>query len=471
MNLHATSPQTGHPTTYGFRLGLVVVLVAVGATSVVLAGGDDPAPDGGEFRMGTGDPGTFADYPSVCVDPSGNFVVVWEEFNVPGTPDQSRLSIQAQRWSVDGDPIGAQFQANSTAEDDQRFPGVAVAPSGNFLVVWHSDDGDSDPDLGNIYAQRFGSNGQPVGDEIPVNSYTTGDQVDPSVAVDENGDFVVVWGSDGSPGSDDYDDSIQGRRVSATGVLGPQFQVNSYTTRGQLEADIAAAPDGTFVVVWRSFRSPGTDSSSQSILARRLDSSASPVGSDFQVNSYTTSTQAVPAVAFEPDGDFLVVWESFGTPNQDTNDRWEINSRLFDSNAAPKGTDFQINQAYVEDQRKPDVAGDPKGEFMVTWQSEGSYGSGGDESSWSVHFRRVNTDGGFASGQTQVNTFTPNAQEEPAVGFGPGCKILLVWSSQGTPASNTEVAILGQLLGSSIFCDDFEGGDSSRWSSVLGLAP
>ena len=454
------------------RLGLLLVaantLVPIGPAR---AGGDDPTPDGAEFRMGTGQAGTFADYPAVGVDPTGNFVVVWEEFNVPGTADQDRLSIQGQLWSVDGDPIGGQFQANTTADDDQRFPDVAVAPSGNFLVVWHSDDGDAAPDLGNIYAQRFGTTGQPVGGEIAVNSYTTGDQIDPRVAVDSNGDFVVVWSSDGSPGNDDYDDSIQGRRISSTGVLGPQFQVNSYTNRGQIEPDIDAAPDGSFIVVWRSFRSPGTDSSSQSILARRLDPSAVPQGADFQVNTYTTSTQAAPAVGFEPDGDFLVVWESFGTPEPTTNDRWEINARLFGSNATPKGNDFQINQAYVEDQRNPDVAGDPKGEFMVTWQSEGSYGSGGDDDSWSVHFRRVDTDGGFASSQTQINTFTPNAQEEPAVGFGPGCKILLVWSSQGTPASNNEAAILGQRLGSSIFCDDFESGNISRWSSTLGAVP
>lgn len=108
---------------------------------------------------------------------------------------------------------------------------------------------------------------------------------------------------------------------------------------------------------------------------------------------------------------------------------------------------------------------------MVTWQSEGSYGSGSDDDSWSVHFRRINTDGGFASGQVQVNTFTPNAQDEPAVGFGPGCKILLVWRSQGTPEDVNETAILGQQLATSIFCDDFEGGDLTRWSSTTGSTP
>jgi hypothetical protein len=464
---HSRTVFSGH---YRFSALVGLLTLSFGSAMPAVAQ-DDPIPDGAETRMGTGDAGSEANFPAVGVDPTGNFIVVWEERGVPGSPDQSRLGIQAQRWSVDGDPLGGQFQVNSYTTGDQRYPDVASASGGNFLVVWTSLDSTVFPAEGDIFAQRFGSDGQPVGGEILVNSYTTGDQSAPRATVAQNGDFVVVWESSGSPGNDDDDESIQGRRISSTGVLGPQFQVNSYTTRGQLEPDIAAAPGGSFVVVWWSFRSPGTDNSSQSILARRLDNSASPLGSDFQVNTYTTSSQRLPAVAVEPDGDFLVVWESFGTVNQDTNDRWEINARRFNSAAVGQGDDFQINQTYVEDQRNPDVGADPRGEFMVTWQSEGSYGSGGDEDSWSVHFRRVNTDGGFASAQTQINTFTVNGQDEPAVGFGPGCKILVVWRSQGTPTDNNENAILGQRLANSIFCDDFEGGDLSRWSSAVGVAP
>ena len=37
---------------------------------------------------------------------------------------------------------------------------------------------------------------------------------------------------------------------------------------------------------------------------------ATPVGGEFQVNSYTTSFQRIPSVAVDADGDFVVVWES-----------------------------------------------------------------------------------------------------------------------------------------------------------------
>ena len=43
-----------------------------------------------------------------------------------------------------------------------------------------------------------------------------------------------------------------------------------------------------------------------------------PVGSEFQVNTYTTRIQAGSSVSLEADGDFVVVWESDGSAGSDT---------------------------------------------------------------------------------------------------------------------------------------------------------
>ena len=56
----------------------------------------------------------------------------------------------------------------------------------------------------------------------------------PSVAADADGDFVVVWTSDGSFGTDTSYCSIQGQRYASDGsAQGAQFQVNTYTTSDQ----------------------------------------------------------------------------------------------------------------------------------------------------------------------------------------------------------------------------------------------
>jgi large repetitive protein len=84
------------------------------------------------------------------------------------------------------------------------------------------------------------ASGKRVGSELQVNTYTSGHQYNASVAVAPTGDFVVVWRSGGSTGTDTDRGSIQGQRYDYAGV--PQrgeFQVNTYTTGYQFDPDVA----------------------------------------------------------------------------------------------------------------------------------------------------------------------------------------------------------------------------------------
>ena len=70
--------------------------------------------------------------------------------------------------------------------------------------------------------------GDAVGDQIQVNTFTTGSQESPAVAPDGAGGFVVVWNSAGSSGTDTSDYSILGQRFDGTGSpVGSEFQVNA----------------------------------------------------------------------------------------------------------------------------------------------------------------------------------------------------------------------------------------------------
>lgn len=108
------------------------------------------------------------------------------------------------------------------------------------------------------------------GDEFQINSYTTGRQLFPSVAADAAGNFVVVWDSNGSYGTDTSDWSIQSQRYEANGTpLGGQFQINSYATYSHTFPALAEDTAGNFVVVWDCDGSYGTDTSSESIQGRQ----------------------------------------------------------------------------------------------------------------------------------------------------------------------------------------------------------
>ncbi len=180
-------------------------------------------------------------------------------------------------------PIGSEFQVNTYTTSAQRYPSVAVEADGDFVVVWHSlRSADTDTSSFSIQGQRYDASGNVAGAQFQVNTYTTSFQRRPSVAVDADGDFVVVWHSYGSADTDTHFFSIQGQRYDASGnVVGTEFQVNTYTTSYQLRPSVAVDADGDFVVVWHSLRSADTDTDGYSIQGQRYDGcSASDLDAD-----------------------------------------------------------------------------------------------------------------------------------------------------------------------------------------------
>src|SRR5687767_8266551 len=79
-------------------------------------------------------------------------------------------------------------------------------------------------------------------------------------------------------------------------TLGPEFIVPTQTPLNPQYPSVAGASDGSFIVVWNALNSPGNDSDEYSVQARRYDADGVPLGPQFQVNAYTTSGQFRPRV-------------------------------------------------------------------------------------------------------------------------------------------------------------------------------
>ena len=94
--------------------------------------------------------------------------------------------------------------------------------------------------------------------------------------------------------------------------------MNNYTSQYDLEPDVASTSGGDFVVVWGRI-SYTTYGGAVEAFGRYYNSDGSPMGTEFQVNTYTTGDQGIgayffggngSAVATAPGGRFTVVWES-----------------------------------------------------------------------------------------------------------------------------------------------------------------
>jgi hypothetical protein len=121
-------------------------------------------------------------------------------------------------------PVGSEFQVNTYTTRNQQAPSVAADASGNFVVVWQSDGQDGSGS--GVFGQRYDSAGRALGSEFRVNSFTTENQADPSVAADASGGFVVVWGHDGI--------QIFGQPYDSAGdPLGSEFQVRATVIPGE----------------------------------------------------------------------------------------------------------------------------------------------------------------------------------------------------------------------------------------------
>jgi hypothetical protein len=385
-------------------------IAACGALVCLSGWGQAPTPLGGEFQVNSYTTGGQY-FPKVATGADGDFAVVWLSTS---SQDGNLRGVFGQRYDSAGSRRGAEFQVNSYTTGDQWFPALAMDSDGDFVVVWVSDSQDGDET--GVFGQRFDSAGSRRGAEFQVNSYTTRWQNAASVAMDADGDFVVVWYSHLQDGSQS---GIFGQQFESGGArLGGEFRVNTYTTDTQSEPTVAANASGSFVVVWRSRHdAPGSE---YGIFGQRFDSAGSKRGEEFSVNSYTTGSQVGAAAALESDGDFLVVWYSW-LQDGDGNG---IFGQRFDSGGARLGAELQINSYTTGGQSGPAVAASSAGGFVVIWKSDAQDGdsSGG-------FGRRYELSGTRVGGEFQINAYTTWSQLPRSVALDSDGDFVVTWRS------------------------------------------
>jgi hypothetical protein len=330
----------------------------------------DATPQGPEFLVNTHTTNNQINA-AAAMDATGNFVVVWQSTAQDGHSD----GIFAQRFNAIGQPQGEEFQVNQFTTGAQQTPAVAMDADGDFVIAWNSpNQGDGGPttSAGEIWARRFNIDGTPKDDEFHVNTITTQTQITPHVAIDADGDFIIAWTSrDFAPAPNaGYD--IYARRYDPSGnALAIEQLVNTYTTGSQTGPVVAVDDDGDHVIVWQSF---GQDGDVQGVYAQRFNASGTPQGVEFRVNEVTPSSQGAPVVDMDAIGNFVVAWESNGQDG----DGFTVMARRYSFEGQPQSNEFTVNTFTTEAQRLPAVALDSNGDFVITWasreQDESGYG-------------------------------------------------------------------------------------------------
>jgi len=410
-----------------------------------------PTPDGPEFQVNTHT--AYSQQPEgLAAGDAGDLVVVWASWGQDG----SGYGVFGRRYDPAGIPVGGEFQVNTDTPFSQRNAAVSIAAAGGFVVVWE-DHRSEDGTFSQVRGQLYDPQGDPLGAEFQASTSTTTYHRSPAVSTAAGGNFVVVWSEkDGPPGA--YD-GVFGRRFDSDGnPLGAAFQVSTYTTSSQRTGAVgeAVAVDGVgrFVVVWMSY---GQDGSGFGVFGRRYDAAGSPLGGEFQVNTYSTGSQIDPSVATDLAGNFTVAWSSY----QDGSS-YGIFGRRYDAEGEPLGNEFQVNEYTTGGQKTPSIASDGGGDFVIAWTNYGMQ----DGSSWGVFGRLYDSMGDPLGGEFQVNSYTTGGQAFPSVAMaGSGSSFSVVWASDGQDGSGA--GVFGQRYRGTLFADGFESGDTSAWSSTV----
>jgi hypothetical protein len=321
------------------------------------------------------------------------------------------LGLAPRAGFAQGDPLGPEFRVNTYTSAAQRYPSIASSPAGDFVVVWQSFTQDGSGR--GVFAQRYSSSGVPLGAEFLVNTYLPGDQDRPAVASDGVGNFVVAWSSANQDGSSD---GIFAQRYSSMGSpLGPEFRVNSATLGKQDLPDVASDPSGNFVVVWLG---------DVQVFGQRYASSGSPLGPEFRVNTSTSAFQLMhPSVAMDALGGFVVAWASKASGYG-----WHISGQRYASTGSPLGTEFRVNTAPIPvyfPQGSGAASAGPLGEFTVVWAANSS------ASGWDVSGQRFASSGVPLGAEFRVNSYTTGPENFPSIATDGLGNFVVVWTSYG----------------------------------------
>ena len=415
-DIAASVDVTGHNSLGGnwtleYHIGLIETSIVVSAEAQAEWWNTlDLTAVGAETRVNTTTTGTqgTTNYGggNIAADANGNYVVVWQD-NRSGNFD-----IWAQLYNSNGDAQGSEFRVNTHLPNDQIEASVAMDANGNFVVTWSSSlqDGSSY----GVYAQRFSASGAAQGSEFRVNTATTGDQSLSRVAMDASGNFVVTWTNYNTNSGD-----IWAQRYDSSGVAqGSNFQVNTYTSNIQAYSDIAMNASGDFVVVWES---TNQDGSGLGVYGQRYNAAGVAQGGEFRVNVTTTNHQESGKVGMADDGSFVISWSC----SQADGNGYATVFRRYDSSGNALTGEIIANTYTQGDQSFGDVAVHANGAFIITWGSASQDGSGRG-----IYAQQYDSTGSPIGGEIRVNTTTINEQYNPSIIYH-NSQAVVVWRGNG----------------------------------------
>ncbi|MCB1516994.1 MAG: hypothetical protein KDJ19_05180 [Hyphomicrobiaceae bacterium] len=373
---------------------------------------------------------------------NGTFVATW----VSKTDATTHKHIFAQRFNIDGTPLGSQFRVDTGAVEAtfSVSPDITALDDGGFMIVWSQSSG-------SIRVQRYDADG--VADSIvsqqQLNQITNGSVSSPSIAPAAGGGWFVFFSSyNVDNDTNTQDTSIQAALLDNDGNY--EFTPGEFTVRAGgattsdsgRSPDVAKLSDDGHVAVWRD-----TASGTESIMMQLYYASGTANGAPVQVDSRMVTNKFEPTVIALANDDFLVMWRD--SPDAfDTGIR-AVHFRPDGLGYYTAGTEFSpTDDAGPHYGTNLAVSALPDGGYILTWAANGP------ADNYGIYAQRFDAADGKVGDTVLVNTITDGYQLDPSVTTLANGAFTIAWeSSFGTSegGDGDGSGVFGQLFKAQLF--------------------
>lgn len=295
--------------------------------------------------------------PSVAFDPvTKGFLVAYVVED--GTDSDIEVTAVARTGTVVLQPLVVTIAAHAKRETN---PQIAFNASVNdFVITYTFEYSSTDHD---IYAARFDpTSGSTVGSALGIQT-SSSDELDADVACAVAGSTCMVAYESGNAATSSTNVHARAFDASSWIVSGTGSPVTTSATKNNLAPTIAADDGGQYLVAWEhEYSSSDTD-----VLAHRVDASGNLVGQRIDLAT-TTRHEERPDIAFiDTFGEYYITWQNEG-PNA-ANDV-EIWARSFSVAHAQAWVARRIAYDSGLDNLAPAVAlsGDYPDVGMIAWE-------------------------------------------------------------------------------------------------------
>ncbi|MFQ6079859.1 MAG: hypothetical protein ACE5NJ_12105, partial [Thermodesulfobacteriota bacterium] len=203
--------------------------------------------------------------PHVATNNSGQSVVSW----VKGG------ELWAQLFDPDGAEAGGPFPVSNSAESGGR---VAMNREGQFVVTWRTGNSD-------LRGRIYDPSANPLGESFMINDSSGNCCYNHTLASNSEGRFVVIWHQDPPV-------NMKGQLFDWSGwKVGQNFQILDADSLFIMRGIAAVDDQGNFLVVWEDDRIEGSapspyEESLYDIFGQYYNSKGEPIGPNVKLNHY-----------------------------------------------------------------------------------------------------------------------------------------------------------------------------------------